>query len=68
MINCKENNLFQSLLILKEKWERRYINENDIKILEKDVMELQNKFNVRLIFNCNYSKHISNEIFIYISL
>jgi hypothetical protein len=52
---------------LKEFWERRYINENDIKILENEVKSLSEKYGKNLSFSHNYGKNKDNRIYVSIN-
>jgi hypothetical protein len=52
---------------LKEFWERRFINENDIKILENEVKNLSEKYGKNISLSHNYGMNKDNRIYVSIN-
>lgn len=52
---------------LKEFWERRFINGNDIKILENEVKNLSEKCGKNLSISHNYGRNKDNRIYVVIN-
>lgn len=52
---------------LKEFWERRFINANDIKIFENEVKNLSEKYGKNLSLSHNYGVNKDNRIYVAIN-
>jgi len=52
---------------LKEFWERRFINGNDIKIIENEVNNLSEKYSKKLTLSHNYYTSKDNRIYVSIN-